>query len=151
MHNLRKKIYIPALNKFVSSLTTRLEKVSHASTEISKLFLDPKEANLQAIVESYGNFMPGTSTEEKVEKLKYEVEPWKIELNESPLKSFDASDIPRFDCYPSLSALFKILVIFPSSNAVSERTFSNLEATKTKKRSTMGQERLSGLSVISSN
>ena len=151
MHNLRKAILEPALNKFNHSLATRLEKVNKATSEISKLFTDPKSADLSQIVDSYSSFLPGHSNCEKLEKLKYEIEPWSVEIETFPLQNFDETEITRFDCYPSLQTLFIIMITNPSSNAISERIFSNLEDTKTKKRATICQSKLSGLSVTSSN
>ena len=64
LHNLRKNIIEPALDKFSKSLSTRLEKVSIASAELAVLFMKPKTANFEQILEMYGDFMPGKSNAE---------------------------------------------------------------------------------------
>ena len=50
---------------------------------------------------------------------------------------------------PNISILLKVSVILPVSNAGVERSFSRLKLIKTYLRSTMSQERLSNLSLLS--
>ena len=51
--------------------------------------------------------------------------------------------------YPNLTTLLRILGTISVSTAGAERSFSKLKLIKTYLRSTMGEERLSGLSLIS--
>ena len=53
------------------------------------------------------------------------------------------------DLYPNLSVALRILTSLPVTAASCERSFSKLKLIKTYLRSTMSQERLVGLSVIS--
>ena len=52
------------------------------------------------------------------------------------------------DFYPNIHKLFKLLLVLPISTATSERTFSSLRILKTWLRSTMGDNRLSGLALL---
>ena len=51
--------------------------------------------------------------------------------------------------YPNVSILYKILGTLTVSSATIERSFSKLKIIKSYLRSTMGEERLYGLSIIS--
>ena len=53
------------------------------------------------------------------------------------------------DCYPNSWIAYRILLIIPVSVASAERSFSKLKLIKTYLRSTMSQERLNGLAIIS--
>ena len=50
--------------------------------------------------------------------------------------------------YPNVHILFKLLLVLPISTATAERTFSSLRILKTWLRSTMAEERLSGLALM---
>ena len=51
--------------------------------------------------------------------------------------------------YPNLSTLYQLFLTLPISSAVAERSFSRLKLIKTYVCSTMGEDRLSGLALIS--
>lgn len=51
--------------------------------------------------------------------------------------------------YPNMVVLMKIFLSIPCSSATAERSFSRLKIIKTYLRSTMGQERLNGLALLS--
>ena len=53
------------------------------------------------------------------------------------------------DCYPYLSLALKTMLTLPITVASAERSFSKLKLIKTYLRSTMTQERLSNLAVVS--
>ena len=50
--------------------------------------------------------------------------------------------------YPNIHILLKLLLVLPISTATAERTFSSLRILKTWLRSTMAEERLSGLALM---
>lgn len=58
------------------------------------------------------------------------------------LKTFDV-------CFPNAYIAYKILLIVPVTVAFVERSFSKLKLIKTYLRSTMSQERLNGLAMLS--
>jgi len=51
--------------------------------------------------------------------------------------------------YPNLSTLYKIYYTLPISSATAERSFSKLKLIKTYLRSTIAEDRLSNLAVLS--
>lgn len=55
------------------------------------------------------------------------------------------------EVYPNLWVALRVALTLPVTVASAERSFSKLKLIKTYLRSTMGQERLSGLAVISIN
>ena len=50
--------------------------------------------------------------------------------------------------YPNINILLKLLLVLPISTATAERTFSSLRILKTWLRSTVAEERLSGLGLM---
>ena len=97
------------------------------------------------IVDSFADFLDGSSIKEKLLNLTSQ---YNLCLDE---KRITGTNEISFDCYSSILALSKILSIIPASNASSERAFSKLKVILTEKRSTMTEERLNSLSIISSN
>lgn len=53
------------------------------------------------------------------------------------------------DCYPNVSIAYRILLTMPVTVASAERSFSKLKLLKTYLRSSMSQERLNGLAILS--
>ncbi len=50
--------------------------------------------------------------------------------------------------FPNIYTILHVLVVFPVTSAEAERSFSSLKRLKTRLRSTMGEERLNGLAMM---
>ena len=53
------------------------------------------------------------------------------------------------DDYPNVHVIVKLLMTMPATSCTAERAFSTLKRVKTAQRSTMGEERLESLILIS--
>ena len=56
--------------------------------------------------------------------------------------------LKRLNCFPNATIAYRILLTIPVTVALAERSFSKLKLLKSYLRSTMTQERLSGLALI---
>ena len=76
----------------------------------------------------------------------------KLLLHLLPKKKMTALDILNFlkrvDCFPNTSIAYRILLTIPITVASAERSFSKLKLLKSYLRSTMTQERLNGLALM---
>ncbi|GBN49346.1 hypothetical protein AVEN_111545-1 [Araneus ventricosus] len=84
-------------------------------------------------------------------KKKWIMEEWqKVEPNQRPKTAVEALNEPEIKLLsPNISKLLNIFGVLPVTTATSERSFSTLRRTKTYLRSTMGEDRLTGLSTMS--
>lgn len=57
--------------------------------------------------------------------------------------------VKSLDCFPNVSIAYRILLTLPVTVASAERSFSKLKLIKTYLRSTMSQEMLNGLAILS--
>ena len=64
------------------------------------------------------------------------------------LAFFNASALKRLESFPNACIAFRILLIIPVTIASAERSFSKLRLIKSYLRSTMSQEKLSGLAIL---
>lgn len=69
-----------------------------------------------------------------------------------PDVSMVPSDVLKFvediGCYPNVSIAYRIMLTIPVTVASAERSFSKLKLLKNYLRSSMSQERLSGLAIL---
>lgn len=80
-----------------------------------------------------------------------EVDRWKARcglMEEKPERLIDVLKAANADLYPSIHKILSVLLTMPVSSATSERSFSAMRRVKNYLRSTMGDERLSNLSLM---
>jgi hypothetical protein len=80
-----------------------------------------------------------------------EVERWKIRwalVDEKPERLLDTLHATNRDLYPDIYTIISILLTMSVSSAISERSFSAIRRVKSYLRSTIGDERLSNLSLM---
>ena len=95
------------------------------------------------LVETYGTDLPDSS------HLLHEIKRWKSTCIPTPHQTVDEALLSANEqFYPNVHTLLKLLLVLPISTATAERTFSSLRILKTWLRSTMGEERLSGLALM---
>ena len=95
------------------------------------------------LVETYGTDLPDSS------HLLHEIKRWKSTCIPTPHQTVDEALLSANEqFYPNIHMLLKLLLVLPISTATAERTFSSLRILKTWLRSTMGEERLSGLALM---
>uniref|UniRef100_A0ACD6ALL4 Uncharacterized protein n=1 Tax=Avena sativa TaxID=4498 RepID=A0ACD6ALL4_AVESA len=71
-----------------------------------------------------------------------------IDGNKSDIDVDILNFLKRMDCFPNATIAYRILLTIPVTVASAERSFSKLKLLKSYLRSTMTQERLSGLAMI---
>ena len=78
------------------------------------------------------------------------VNKWKKEdVSTVPLSAFEALCACHADIYPNVYILLTILGTLPVSTATRERSFSTMRRLKTYLRSSVGNERMTGLALLS--
>lgn len=146
----RRAVYIPYVDEFLQSLTSRFE--NHRSNVCPLLKLLPRnikeceKEDVKELFDFYKEDLNGTK-----DLLEGELLLWKEKCKRLPefpntaVESLQACD-PQF--FPNIHILLKILCTLPISVATAERSFSCLRRLKPYLRNTMGEERLSALAVL---
>jgi hypothetical protein len=67
---------------------------------------------------------------------------------QKPQTLLETLNVTNQDLYPNIYAIFPVLITMPVSSASSERSFSAMRRVKNCPRATMGDERLSHLSLL---
>ncbi|CAH1395522.1 unnamed protein product [Nezara viridula] len=75
-------------------------------------------------------------------------EHWTQQKEKPPSKAIDALCDPSARFYPNIRKLLHLLCILPVTSCTRERSFSSLKLIKTYLRSTMRENRLSGLALM---
>lgn len=145
----RLSIAIPFYDDFISQLEERFSK--HKTILSSLYLLIPKMCMKTSILEPdfslYSNFL-------KVDSLPSELRLWKrkwiacIDIDR-PSGAVESLNYCNPELFPNIYFLLKVLATLPVSTATPERTFSTLKRVKTFLRNSTGQERLTGLALLS--
>jgi hypothetical protein len=73
---------------------------------------------------------------------------WNMVDGQKPQTLLETLNVTNQDLYPNIYAIFILLITMPVSSASSERSFSVMRRVKNCLRATMGDERLSNLSLL---
>ncbi|XP_026819121.1 52 kDa repressor of the inhibitor of the protein kinase-like [Rhopalosiphum maidis] len=142
-------IAIPFYDDFISQLKERFSK--HKTILSSLYLLIPKMCLKSPILESdfsiYSDFI-------NVDTLPSELKLWKrkwiaFKDVDRPRTAVEALNYCNPELFPNIHFLLKVLATLPVSTATPERTFSTLKRVKTFLRNSTGQERLTGLALLS--
>ncbi|XP_060865953.1 52 kDa repressor of the inhibitor of the protein kinase-like [Metopolophium dirhodum] len=145
-------VYYPFLDYVLSELAARFsnhhEKIGNLQILIPKFMKNKNDAKSK-LTEIHKMYL----VNEKLENLLCEYQLWtkkwegiSDDLNEfNAIKTLEKCDKQFF---PLIYNLLKILATLPVSTASAERSFSTLKRLKTYLRNTIGQERLTGLTLL---
>lgn len=153
----RRSVYLPLLDHVITDLKERL------SSDVMNLFqlrivLPKTEITtddtlaMKNLVQTYKDLLGPSSIATANQELMLWSQKWKRikdnkgTLPDSVLKALESCDI---DMYPTIHKLLRILATLPVSAATAERSFSTLRRLKTWLRSNMGEDRLTGLALMS--
>ena len=154
----RQSVYIPTLVGLISELEDRFSQNTLEIFNFSVLFPENNGFNdvegIQNLVSKYSHFLEH-SNELVVKELQTELERWCLkwqeDVNHALLPSISAHELLN-KCnsiiYPRIHFFLRIFVTLSVSNASPERTFSTLKRLETWLRTTMTQERLTGLVLL---
>lgn len=144
----RVSVYVPYLDSLINSLQCRFSKENSAHFNISSLH--PK--HMRTI--SRGNYREMMSTVTQmyhIDNFEFEALSWYDYWDKSTDECNDefATLLARTEFYPAVREALLILLTLPATTCTVERSFSTLRRVKTWLRSTMSDERLSGLCMLS--
>jgi len=142
-------IAIPFIDNFIEQLQTRFIDHKNIISSLQKLL--PRICNKFEIESNdfnmYSEFLD-------LEVLSTEIKLWKRKWTEIIEKDRPNSAIEAYikcnsEYFPNISFLLKLLVTLPVSTSTPERTFSTIKRLKNYLRNSSGQERLTGLALLS--
>ena len=152
----KRTISIPLLDHILSELDSPFHVSSERvtifmslmpSAMLSKQYINTGELN--EIISLYGENLPCQSTiatELHCWKIKWERDRKSCEMCNTLVKALAAADK---DIFPNIHTLLQIAVTQPVTSCECERSISKLRLLKSVRRSTMTEERLNGLALIS--
>ena len=144
-------VYIPFLDSMLQELTDRFlghsEAVCHLSAVVPSYTVTYTFSDLIPAVNVYSEFL---ATENEV---RGEFDMWQQRWQQAvpqdrPATAIDTLPLCSADFFPNIRTLLIIAATLPVSTATAERTFSSLRLLKSYLRTTMGQNRLTGLTLL---
>ncbi|XP_071148256.1 zinc finger MYM-type protein 1-like [Mytilus edulis] len=145
----RVSLYLVFLDHLVTEITSRVIK---NEGRFSAEYLIPSK--LQALTDQTTNSIFETFHVDLGDRQAFddEVARWKIRWDmvdgQRPQKLLETLNATNKDLYPNIYAILTVLLTMPVSSASSERSFSAMRRIKSYLRATMGDERLSNLSIL---
>lgn len=155
---IRRTISIPVLDHLLMEMKTRFDK--HQQTAVQGLYLVPSllvsktleevSPKIQELGDMYKDDLPFHSS------LSSEFHCWYMKWRDQEKEHGSASlpttlyhTLPQSSSmFPNITVLLRILCTLPVTSCTPERSFSGLKRIKTSIRSTMGNERLTSLSLL---
>ena len=146
------KVYLPFIDHVRTQLRERFSKhkylISSLQKVIPKFCICCEPSDLKECIEFYSALLPepkAFSTEFMIWKTKWS----KILEASRPGSAVEACGECTSEFYPNINKLLKILVTLPISTSTAERSFSTLKRLKTYLRNSTGENRLTGLALLS--
>ena len=150
----KRTVSIPFLDELISHLRSRFSTIQEKA--IKGMTLVPSvivESNVTVghLLEAYRDDLPNPSS------LEVELHLWKCKWSSIPT-STNVPDTPAeslkvasYNMFPNIHTIFRLVCTLPVTSCECERSVSVLRRLKTYLRSSMGQERLSGLALMHIN
>lgn len=141
----KKSIFIPYLDHLILALKTRFSKEHEIVFSLFNILpKNIKSLNVTSFAVKVGNLY-------NIENLHSELDIWAEYLSQSQLaENISIEDlIGHCKFFPAIKDICIILLTLPCTTCTIERSFSTLRRIKTWIRSTMGQDRLLGLALLS--
>ena len=140
--------YIPLLDEIVEQLERRFSKHVQKAASAIRLVPSSEEGDASWVaefVQTYQDLLDCSVAEAESEVRTWQ-HMWRQETGEKPTTLLSA--LGSTDPFPIISKMITILVTLPVTSAEAERSFSTLRSLKTWLRSTMTEERLTGLALM---
>ena len=145
--------FIQYLDYMLSQLDERFsshnQAIFHLSALVPSLCNEYDYEHLNEGINLYSSFLSGSDVE-----IEGEFEVWQSKwarVKEPPSNAVEALEICDEQVFPNLYRLLVILCTLPVTTATAERSFSGMRRLKTYLRSTMDQNRLTGLAHLNIN
>ncbi|XP_029348102.1 52 kDa repressor of the inhibitor of the protein kinase-like [Acyrthosiphon pisum] len=149
----RISIFTPFLDYFIDQMNTRFIEHQTILKGFQSLFdndLDKDRNDILELLHFYKESDDLSDSDIVISELKM----WKnvlnrIENEQKPKRAIEFLKLCDEDLFPNVYKLLKIVCILPVTTCTSERSFSSLRRLKTYLRSTMTENRLNGLAMLS--
>ncbi|RVE46777.1 hypothetical protein evm_008561 [Chilo suppressalis] len=146
----RRSLYVPYLDSLSSSLEARFDKEHSPAFALS--LLHPAQI-IKITAPELRKYMDEVSKFYEIEGITSEAELWRTFWvnKQEDFEDLEITElIQQSECfYPQVKTALEILLAMPYSTATIERSFSTLRRVKTWLRSTMIEDRLNGLCLLS--
>ena len=151
-----RKIYFEAIDLIVNCITDRFNQPGFLIYQhVESLLLKAAnckeyQSELKFVLEFYGSDLDGSSlsTQLEVFSTTCKTKSQEVYRLSDMVKLFKSLTPSQIELMSQVCKAFKLLLVMPATNAVSERSFSALRRVKSYLRSTMTQQRLNYLMVL---
>ena len=151
-----RQAFFEALDLVINAIKDRFDQPDYRTySQLEELLLktihgEPKKDFFDSVCEFYKDDLDGA-------KLQVQLETLRATFPKAQLASVSVRDVHTFCCSLSVNerlllsevvTVLKLILVLPSTNAVSERSFSGMRRLKTYLRTTMSQSRLNHLLLL---